>query len=197
MDPKRVSPSAARNRDPILAALRRLLGPGTTVLEIASGSGEHALHFARNLPDVTFQPSDRDPDARASIDAWAAEAALPNLRASVFLDVAGPWPEFRADTVLSLNMIHIAPWQAGQGLIQGAARLLPPDGALILYGPFVRAGHATAPSNLAFDADLRQRDPRWGLRHIDAIAAEASAFAPPEILDMPANNLMLVLRRRA
>ena len=195
MDPRRFSPSAQRNREPILAALRRYLEPGAAVLEVASGSGEHAMHFARNMPEVTFQSTDRDPDARASIDAWHAEADLPNLRPSLRLDAAEPWPDIRADTVLSLNMVHIAPWAAAQGLIRNAARILPKRGQLILYGPFVRPDHPTAASNLAFDADLRARNPAWGIRNLTAITTEAAGFDPLEIIGMPANNLMLVFRR--
>lgn len=195
MDPRRASPSAQRNREPILAALRSRLRPDAHVLEIASGSGEHAVFFARALPEVTFQPSDLDQDARASIDAWVIDAALSNLRPSCHLDAAEPWPDIRADTVLSLNMTHIAPWAATRGLVRGAARILPQAGQLILYGPFLRAGHPTAPSNLAFDADLRARDSAWGIRDLAAIVAEAAEFDPPEIIDMPANNLMLVFRR--
>lgn len=195
MDPRRFSASASRNRDPILAALRSRLEVGTTVLEIASGSGEHALYFAQNLPEITFQPTDRDPDACASIDAWVAEAALPNLRPSLRLDVTEAWPELAADTVLSLNMVHIAPWEAAKGLVHGAAHVLPAGGQLILYGPFFRAGQPTVASNLAFDADLRARNLAWGIRNLQAIEDEATAFAAPEIVEMPANNLMLVFRR--
>ncbi len=195
MDPRRFSPSASRNRDPILVALRPRLKPRAKVLEIASGSGEHAVYFAQNLPEVTFQPTDRDPDACASIDAWVADAALPNLRPSLRLDVTEPWPDIEADTVLSMNMVHIAPWSAAQGLIRGAAVALSPGGQLILYGPFFRRDLPTAPSNLAFDADLWARNPDWGIRDLQAIADEAAAFATPEVVEMPANNLMLVFRR--
>ena len=194
MDPRRFSPSAQRNREPILAALRRHLDGGTTVLEVASGSGEHAAHFARNMPEVTFQPTDRDPEALASIDAWRAGANLPNLRPSLRLDAAEPWPALRTDTVLSLNMVHIAPWAAAEGLVRNAARILPTRGLLILYGPFIRPDRPTAASNLAFDADLRARNPTWGIRSLTAITAEATSFDPPEIVEMPANNLMLVFR---
>lgn len=195
MDARRFSPSAQRNREPILAALRPRLRPGAHVLEIASGSGEHAVFFARAMPDVTFQPTDRDLDARASIDAWVADAALPNLRPSRHLDAAEPWPDIAADTVLSLNMIHIAPWAAARGLVCGATGTLPQAGQLILYGPFFRPGHPAAASNIAFDADLRARDPAWGIRDLTAIIAEAAGFMPPEIVEMPANNLMLVFCR--
>jgi SAM-dependent methyltransferase len=194
-DPRRFAPAAARNRDPILAALRPRLPGAGLVLEVASGSGEHAIHFAAALPGLTFQPSDADPDARASIDAWAAEAALPNIRPAIALDAATlPWPVAAADVVLCINMIHIAPWAACEGLVRGAAGL---GAALVLYGPFRRAGAHTAPSNEAFDADLRARDPSWGVRDLEAVAtlAAAQGYVAPEIVEMPANNLMLVFRR--
>ncbi len=194
-DPRRFAPAAARNRDPILAALRRCLPDAGMVLEVASGSGEHAVHFAAAMPALAFQPSDADPEARASIDAWAAEARLPNIRPAIALDAAVlPWPATAADAVLCINMIHIAPWAACEGLVRGAAAL---DAMLVLYGPFRRGGAHTAPSNEAFDADLRARDPSWGVRDLEAVAALAAAqgYAAPEVVDMPANNLILVLRR--
>jgi SAM-dependent methyltransferase len=194
-DPRRFAPAAARNRDPILAALRPRLPGAGLVLEVASGSGEHAIHFAAALPGLTFQPSDADPDARASIDAWAGEAALPNIRPAIALDAATlPWPVAAADVVLCINMIHIAPWAACEGLVRGAAGL---GATLVLYGPFRRAGAHTAPSNEAFDADLRARDPSWGVRDLEAVAtlAAAQGYVAPEIVEMPANNLMLVFRR--
>jgi hypothetical protein len=173
------------------------------VLEVASGSGEHALHLAAALPHLVFQPSDPDPAARASIDAWAAGAGLPNLRPALALDAAAPpaaWPIARADAVLCINMIHIAPWEAALGLVAGAARLLVAPGApLVLYGPFRRGGAHTAPSNAAFDASLRAQDPRWGVRDLEAVAGAAAeaGFGPPEAIAMPANNLTVVFRRRA
>ncbi|MBP0465698.1 DUF938 domain-containing protein [Roseomonas sp. PWR1] len=194
-DLRRRAPAAARNRDPILAALRPRLPAAGLVLEVASGSGEHAIHFAAALPGLAFQPSDADPEARASIDAWAAEAALPNIRPAIALDAATlPWPVAAADAVLCINMIHIAPWAACEGLVRGAAGL---GATLVLYGPFRRGGAHTAPSNEAFDADLRARDPSWGVRDLEAVAALAAGqgFAAQEIVAMPANNLMLVFRR--
>jgi SAM-dependent methyltransferase len=191
------SPAAARNRDPILAVLRRHLAADGIVLEVASGSGEHAVHFATHLPRAVFQPSDPDPEARASIDAWAAEAALPNLRPALPLDASAPtWPIARADAVLCINMIHIAPWGAAEGLVRGAARLLPPRGMLYLYGPYRRGGEHTAPSNAVFDAALRARNPAWGVRDLEAVEALARAygFSPPSVEPMPANNLSLVFR---
>jgi SAM-dependent methyltransferase len=195
-DARRSAPAAARNRDAILAVLRRHLPARGLLLEVASGTGEHAVHFAEALPGWTLQPSDPDADARASIDAWAAAAALPNLRPALALDAtAEPWPIARADALLCCNMIHIAPWEAALGLLRGAARVLPPGGLLLLYGPFRRGGAHTAPSNAEFDASLRARDPRWGLRDLEAVVRAAEGFAPPLIEPMPANNLTLVFRR--
>lgn len=196
---RRSAPAAQRNRDPIAEVLRDWLPPSGLVLEIASGTGEHAVHFARAFPQLEWQPSDLHPDALASIAAWRAEAALPNVRAPIVLDAAAPdWPLERADAVLSLNMVHISPWAAALGLIEGAARLLAPGAPLILYGPWLEQGVAAASSNLAFDADLRQRDPAWGLRTVEVFAAAAGhAFALEERRAMPANNLMLLLRRLA
>jgi hypothetical protein len=172
------------------------------VLEVASGTGEHASHFAAALPGLVFQPSDPDPEARASVDAWVAEARLPNLRAALALDVAAPGWEHAAggaDAVLCINMVHIAPWAATEGLLRGAARLLPSGGVLCLYGPFRREGRDTAPSNAAFDAQLRACDPAWGVRDLEAVTAEATArsFAAPAVEAMPANNLFVVFRRGA
>lgn len=196
---RQFAPSAQRNRDPILAVLRETLPAKGLVLEIASGSGEHAMHFAAALPGLSFQPSDPNAEARASIDAWAKEAALPNLLPALALDASTPgWPLARADGVICINMIHISPWAATQGLIAEAARLLPPGGPLYLYGPYRQSGVPLAPSNAAFDESLRGRDPRWGLRELDTVAALAAAagFGPPEVTAMPANNLSVVFRKR-
>jgi SAM-dependent methyltransferase len=196
---RQFAPSAQRNRDPILAVLREALPASGLVLEIASGSGEHAVHFAAALPGLSFQPSDPNAGARASIDAWAKEAALPNLLPALALDASTPgWPLARADAVICINMIHISPWAATQGLIAEAARLLPPAGPLYLYGPYRQSGVPLVPSNVAFDESLRSRDPRWGLRELDEVAALAAAagFGPPEVTTMPANNLSVVFRKR-
>jgi len=195
-DARREAPAVARNRDAILAVLRGILPARGLLLEVASGSGEHALHFAPAFPGLTFQPSDPDPDARASIDAWCA--GVPNIRPALALDATAPnWPVARADAVLCINMIHISPWASCEGLLRGAARALPPGAPLILYGPFKRGGAHTAPSNEAFDADLRARDPDWGVRDLEEVAAAAAAtgFGPPEITAMPANNLTVAFRR--
>jgi hypothetical protein len=193
-DPRRHAPATARNRDAILAGLRRHLPPAGLVLEIASGSGEHAVHFATALPGLVFQPSDPDEGARASTDAWARDAALPNLRPALALDAAAPdWPIAAADAVFSANMIHIAPWAATLGLFAGAARVLAAGAPLILYGPFLRHGAHTAPSNAEFDDSLRARDPAWGVRDLEGLPAEG--FAQPLVEPMPANNLLVVFRR--
>jgi SAM-dependent methyltransferase len=194
-DSRREAPAVARNRDPILAVLRRVLPDRGLVLEVASGTGEHCAHFAAALPALTFQPSDPSAEARASCDAWCARLA--NVRPALALDAAAEvWPVARADAVLCINMAHIAPWPATLGLLRGAARVLPAGGPLVLYGPWLRNGVETAPSNLAFDADLRARDPAWGLRSLEDLAASATAFSVPEVVEMPANNVMVVLRRR-
>jgi SAM-dependent methyltransferase len=195
-DARLFAPAAARNRDPILAVLRPVLPEAGLVLEVASGSGEHCAHLAAALPALTFQPTDASPEARASCDAWCA--TLPNVRRALALDAAAAdWPVERADAVLCINMVHIAPWAATLGLLRGAARLLPPGAPLVLYGPWIRPGVETAPSNLDFDASLRARDPAWGLRRLEDLVAVAGAdFAQPEVTEMPANNVTLVLRRR-
>ena len=198
-DPRRHAPATARNRDPILQVLRRVLPNRGRVLEIASGSGEHVMHFAQALPDLTFQPSDPDPDARRSADAWRAHEALPNVLPAIALDAAGAaWPvEPGWDALLCANMIHIAPWAAALGLLRGAGSLLVPGGPLVLYGPFLRADRPTAPSNEAFDENLRSRNPDWGIRPLEQVvaAAEAQDLAFEEIVEMPANNSTVVLRK--
>jgi len=193
------SPSVARNRDFILAVLRRALPGRGTVLEIASGSGEHAVHFAAALPQLIWQPSDPDPQARDSIAAYRAAAQLPNLMPPLALDAtSSTWPATQADAIVAINMIHIAPWAAAEGLMAGAERLLPTGGVLYLYGPFREHGQHTAPSNAAFDESLRARNREWGVRDLDEVAALASqhGFALEERVAMPANNLSVVFRRR-
>ncbi len=195
MDARWSSHSVERNRDAVLAELRALLPTAGRVLEIASGSGEHAAHFAAALPNLEFQPSDPNPEARASIDAWCK--GLPNVRPALGLDAALPnWPALQADAVLCVNMIHIAPWAAAQGLVAGAGRVLQTGGLLALYGPFLRDDVPTAPSNAAFDAGLRVRDPAWGVRRLEDVAALAAAagFGAPAITAMPANNLLVAFR---
>lgn len=197
-DPRLSAPSALRNREPILAVLRDALPASGLVLEIASGSGEHVVHFAAALPRLTFQPSDPDATALASIAARAGDSGLSNLRPPLRLDAAAAdWPVKAADAIICINMIHIAPWNAAEGLIAQAGRILPHGGVLYLYGPYRQPGRALEPSNLAFDESLRSRNPEWGLRELGAVAALAAAagFAAPQIVEMPANNLSLVFRR--
>jgi SAM-dependent methyltransferase len=200
IDKRRYAPATLRNRDAILGVLKRHLPISGLVLEVASGSGEHALHFAQASADtLVFQPSDPDPIARDSIDAWSASLGLANVRPAVALDaVAAAWPVSRADAVICINMIHIAPWTAAAGLMRGAAHVLSPGGVLYLYGPYRRDGRHTAPSNEAFDGSLRARNPSWGVRDLEAVVelAESHGFAPPVIDEMPANNLSLVFRRQ-
>lgn len=198
-DARRHAPAATRNRDPILAVLAQVLPAAGLVLEVASGTGEHAVHFARALPGVRWQPSDPDAGARASIAAWQETEGLVNLLAPVALDAAAcQWPLERADAVVCINMVHISPWAATEGLMAGAGRLLPPRAPLALYGPYRRAGHAIEASNQAFDEDLRRRDPRWGLRGVEEVAAcaQAQGLELEKLLEMPANNLCLVFRKR-
>jgi len=197
---RRSAPAAVRNREPITEVLRQWLPERGLVLEIASGTGEHVVHFARAFPDLEWQPSDVHPDALGSIRAWRQEAGVANVREPLVIDAsAADWPIGRADAVLSINMVHISPWAAALGLIDGAARLLAPDAPLILYGPWLKDDVPTAPSNVAFDADLRRRDPAWGLRRVEdfAEAAARHGLALQETLAMPANNVMLLLRRAA
>ena len=199
------SPSARRNRAPILEVLRELLGdrsPGT-VLEVASGTGEHAIYLAPRFPGLAWQPSDRDPETRATIRAWSGIEPSPNLRPPLDLDArdqAWPvededWPGPPVNAILCINMIHIAPWAACLGLLAGAGRILGAGGTLYLYGPFARAGRHTAPSNEAFDASLRSRDPEWGVRDLDRVAAAAAShgLVLKGTVEMPANNLSVIL----
>lgn len=198
-DAKLHAPSAQRNRDAILAVLRSVLPAEGLVLEIASGSGEHALHFAQALPSLTFQPSDPSPEARASIAAWIAESGLANLRAPLAIDAGcDTWPALAPAAILCINMIHIAPWAAAEGLFRKAGAMLASGALLYLYGPFRRPNRPLEPGNAAFDESLRRRNPEWGLRDLGAVAAlaEANGFPAPEIVEMPANNLSLIFRRR-
>jgi SAM-dependent methyltransferase len=198
MEKRQTAPAAERNKEPILAVLRRVLPESGLVLEIASGTGQHVVHFAGALPSLTWQPSDPDPQMRASIAAWVADAALPNIQPPLDLDVlADEWPIERADAVVCINMIHIAPWAATLHLMAGASRLLPTQGVLVLYGPFRRFSRHTAPSNEMFDAQLRLTDLDWGVRDLEVVAsvAEQNGFALDEVVEMPANNLSVVFRR--
>lgn len=199
-DPRLYAPAVARNREPILAVLRRVLPRQGLALEVASGSGEHVAFFAAALPELTWQPSDPDVRARASIAALRAASGAPNLLPPLALDAAAPlWPVTEAAAIVCINMIHIAPWSAAEGLMAGAARVLPAGGVLYLYGPYKEAGRHIAPSNAAFDADLRARDPRWGVRDLEAVIALAlrHGLAHQETVAMPANNRSVVFRRAA
>ena len=195
---KRHAPAAGRNREPIAAVLTEELPPSGLVLEVASGTGEHAVHFARTFPHLRWQPSDPDPAARDSIETWREDEGLANVLPPLDLNAADTaWPLAQAAAVLCINMAHISPILATEGLVAGAARLLGRDAPLILYGPWLEADVETAPSNLAFDADLKSRCPEWGLRQVewlDRIAAGAG-FRRTRRVAMPANNLILVYRK--
>jgi SAM-dependent methyltransferase len=198
-DHRRHAPATARNRDPISEVLAATLPASGTVLEIASGTGEHAVHFAHRFPALTWQPSDPSADALRSIAAWRDEAILPNLAAPLSLDAASAtWPLSRADAIVCINMVHISPWDATTGLMRGAGRILGPGAPLVLYGPFRRGDHPLEPSNLAFDESLKARDPRWGLRELDAVVAEAEAhdIGFDRLIEMPANNCIVLFTRR-
>ncbi|WP_129141152.1 DUF938 domain-containing protein [Modicisalibacter coralii] len=193
------SPAVARNRQPLLEVLEAALGGATRVLEVASGTGEHAAYFAAALPGLTWQPSDPSPSALASIAAWRESAGLDNLAEPLMLDVeARPWAVTDFDALVAINLLHIAPWSVTEALLGEAGRRLPEGGLLLLYGPFLRDGVPTAPSNLAFDDDLRRRDPRWGIRSLAAVntLAGANGLSLERVVDMPANNVSVLLRRQ-
>ena len=198
-DQRRHAPATERNREPILAILREILPARGTVLEVASGTGEHAIHFASALPGLVFQPSDPDLDALASIRAWATAAKLNNVRPPLLLDAAAAdWPLAAADAILCINMVHISPWEATVGLLRQSGKLLPVGGPLVLYGPYFQKGVETAPSNMAFDEDLRRRNPAWGIRKLEDVIVSANAYGLElvSVHQMPANNLTLILRKR-
>ncbi len=194
----RTAPAAVRNREPILQLLRDILPPRALVLEIASGTGEHAVWFCTALPALTWQPTDHNEDALNSIAAWRETTGLANMLPPLRLDAAAQtWPVAKADAVVAINLIHIAPWTVTQGLIAGAARILTPGGLLFLYGPFRQGGVHTTASNAAFDAELQAHNLSWGVRDLDEITALATrqGFSPPQSIAMPANNLSVVFRR--
>lgn len=188
-----------RNKEPILAVLRRVLPASGVVFEVASGTGQHVAWFAAALTGITWQPTERDVSLLPSIRAWAE--GLPNVLPPVPFDVLDdPWPlpdDRRVDAVLASNLVHISPWEVSEALLRGAAEALKPGGLLLLYGPYRVDGAHTAPSNAAFDADLRARDPRWGVRDVGEVrgAAEPVGLVLEEVVTMPANNLTLVFRR--
>ena len=191
------SPAAARNRDAILGVLREVMGESRRVLELASGSGEHAVHFASGLPHLCWQPTDASARALASIVAWREKASLPNLQAPLALDVLDPWPEVTFDSLVAINLIHISPWRVTSELMLQAGRRLPKNGVLYLYGPYKRGGQHTAPSNEGFDVQLKSRNPIWGVRDLEAVIEEAerNGLTLDKVVEMPANNLSVVFRR--
>jgi hypothetical protein len=191
-------PAAERNKGPILDVLARVLPERGVVLEVASGTGQHVIHFAKALSDLTWQPSDPDAELRESIVQRVEEERLANVNLPIDLDVARlPWPLQAADAVLCINMIHVAPWSATLALLEGAKALLPMRHVLYLYGPYRRFGRHTSASNEQFDSDLRAHNPEWGLRDLEAVSevAARAGFGLAEIVEMPANNFSLVFRR--
>lgn len=197
-DHRCTAPAALRNRGPILDVLRGLLPETGLVLEIASGTGQHVVHFARELPQVTWQPSDPSDEARKSIAAWTMAEGLVNVRPPLDIDAAdGSWPVERADAIVCINMTHISPWGSTVGLMKGAGRLLPRGSVLYLYGPYRRAGRELEPTNAAFDHDLRARNPQWGLRNLDELSrcAQEHGLRLDRVVEMPANNLSVVFRK--
>lgn len=197
---KREAPATERNREPILEVLARWLSEPARVLEVASGTGQHAVFFAARLPHVTWQPTEPDPTGLASIEAWRLEADLPNLEPPIALDAAAvdwPLPGSRFDAIFNANLIHIAPWRVASGLLEGAGRILPSGGSLFLYGPFKVAGSHTSASNAGFDASLRERDPSWGVRDLEEVleVAARNGLVWQETNDLPANNKLIVFRR--
>jgi SAM-dependent methyltransferase len=201
MDPRLHAPATQRNRQPILDVLSRVLPGSGTVLEIASGTGEHAVWFAQQLRPLVWQTSDPDPEMRASIAAHGRDAAPASLPEPLDIDArAETWPLEAADAVVCINMIHIAPWEAALGLFAGAGRLLRPSAPLVLYGPYKRYGEHTASSNADFDASLRAQSPAWGVRDLESEVVPAAAtagLALDEVVEMPANNLTVVFRKAA
>jgi uncharacterized protein DUF938 len=199
-DPRRYAPATTRNRDVILAVLAAELPPAGPVLELASGSGEHAVYFAARLPGLTWQPSDPDAESLDSIAAHRAAAGLRNLAPPLLLDVHDPiWPLAQAAAVVAINLIHIAPWSACLALLTGAARILPPGAPLVLYGAYRRGGRPTSASNEAFDQSLRARNPTWGVRDLEEVerAATGAGWSAMKVVEMPSNNLSLIFRRQA
>jgi hypothetical protein len=196
-DDRLFAPACARNRDPILDVLRRMLPARGLVLEAASGSGEHVVHFAAHFPQLVFQPSDPDARSRRSIAAWIASSGVTNIFPPLALDAASSaWPIARADAILCINMIHISPWASTLGLLAGAAAILAPGGPLYLYGPYKRDGAHSSESNAAFDASLRMQNEAYGVRDLEEVAECAArlGFSGPEVTEMPANNLSVVFR---
>jgi hypothetical protein len=197
-DTTALSAAAERNKGPILDVLTRVLPAHGVVLEVASGTGQHVVHFAKALAGLTWQPSEADAHRRRSIASRVERESLANVSAPLDLDVTRlPWPIQAATAVVCINMIHVAPWAAAEALFEGARALLPAQHVLFLYGPYRRFGLHTAQSNAAFDLDLRERDRDWGLRDMEAVAesGRVRGFALREVVDMPANNFSLVFAR--
>ena len=195
---KRHAPAAERNREAILAILRTELPEKAMVLEIASGSGEHAVYFASEIPGLSWRPSDPDEDALRSIAAWRSDLGGSNVLPPVQIDASSSdWPIDTADAIVCINMVHISPWEATEGLFAGAAKLLPQGAPIILYGAYLEKHVETAPSNLAFDQSLKARNPRWGLRQTDDVdaLADREGFARTARYEMPANNIVLIYRK--
>jgi hypothetical protein len=198
-DSRIVSPSAERNKAPVAELLMRLLPDHGDVLEVSSGTGQHVLHFAQAMPHICWQPTERDADCLKSIAGWLAAASLPNVNAPIHLDVHDAiWPVDKVTAVVCLNMTHIAPPSATEALLRGAARVLSSEGMLFLYGPYRRQGRHTAPSNEAFDASLRARNPEWGVRNLEDVArlAASEGLELQEVYEMPANNIAVVFKKR-
>ena len=202
MDAKRYAPATQRNREAILKVLQKHLPSQGNILEIASGTGEHAVFFADNLPNLHWYPSDRDPELRASIATWREEYPSPNLHPPLSIDATTkPWQveteQINIDAVVNINMIHISPWSACLGLMAGVGRILPAGGVLYLYGPYQKAGKHTAPSNHAFDQSLRDRNPDWGVRNLEDVitAAAENKLIFQEAIAMPANNFSVIFTK--
>jgi len=200
MTQRQTAPAVARNREPILEVLKGWLPnkKGSLILEIASGTGEHAVFFAPHFPESTWQPTDQDTSAKASIAAWIDEAGASNVFLPLSLDVSDArWPVDKAEAMVCINMIHISPWACTEALMAGAARTLTPGGVLATYGPYKREGRHTAPSNAEFDASLKSRNPDWGIRDLDDVAIEArkNGLACKEIVEMPANNFCVLFEK--
>jgi SAM-dependent methyltransferase len=198
VDERETAPSAERNKQPILEVLTRVLPARGNVLEIGSGTGQHVAHFAKALPGLVFQPAEMDEGRHGSIAAWVRHEKLANVKPPLAFDLARlPWPVREADAIVCINVIHISPWEATLGLMRGAGELLPPGGVLVTYGPYRRGGAHTAPSNETFDQWLKERDPRWGVRDMEEVAAVAkeAGLELEEVVPMPANNFTLVFRR--
>lgn len=196
---KRIAPAAERNTAPILEVLGRFVPEAGLLLEVASGTGQHAVAFARAFAGLTVQPTEPQAAGRESIEAHRVEAGLENLLPPLDLDVThSEWPVARADVLVAINMVHISPWAATQALMAGAGRVLPPGGVLYLYGPYLVDGEPTTESNRTFDASLRMRDPRWGIRDLQVVTDEAAGHGLErvDVVPMPANNFSVVFRRR-